>query len=292
MKFIKYNSKKNFKTSKPFDFNSISELNEYNLSTSYIKGKSPEYQNEIDKLFMVVEGDVQLKIQEKRSKISPGDIVLVPGGEKFQFNAAHGAKLLRLMPTKKPLLKGPESELDFDEKIQGNIKELTSKRHSTREFLDKPLSKKVLYNILKIGMHAPSGANRQPWKFIVVGDPEIKRKIREGAERVERAYYRNLNNGNLIKELQNLGLTWRKPFLENAPFLICIFGDHKQPYYKESLWLATGWMLLAAAELGLGTLTYKPDDMLFLHKILGVSGDYTPELIMPIGYTAKSDPWS
>jgi nitroreductase len=107
---------------------------------------------------------------------------------------------------------------------------------------------------------------------------------------VERAYYRNLKNGNLIKELQNLGLTWRKPFLENAPFLICIFGDHKQPYYKESLWLAIGWMLLAAAELGLGTLTYKPDDMLFLSKILGVSGDYTPELIMPIGYTSKRDP--
>jgi len=233
---------------------------------------------------------VQLKIQEKLAKVGVGDIVLVPRGEKYQFNATNGAKLLRLMPPKHELPKQDEVEENFEEKMEENITELTSRRHSTREFLDKPLSKKVLNNILKIGMHAPSGANRQPWKFIVISDPEIKRKIREGAERVERAYYRNLNNGKLIKELQNLGLTWRKPFLENAPFLICIFGDHKQPYYKESLWLATGWMLLAAAELGLGTLTYKPDDMLFLSKILGVSGDYTPELIMPIGYSAKSDP--
>ena len=300
MKLIKYSSDQCFISSEPFDFKTFTELDGYNLSTTYIKGESSEFQNEndLDRIFLVIEGSVKCKIQDNETIISKGDLVLIPRGERFQLNAVNGARILRMAePQQQNHIDEISGEGDknskndgVDHTQDGKIKELTYNRHSTREFSDKPISKKDVYYVLKIGVHAPSGANRQPWKFIVVGDPEIKRKIREEAEKVERVYYRNLKNDDLRRELQNLGLTWRKPFLETAPFLICIFGDHKEPYYKESLWLATGWMLLAAAELGLATLTYKPDDMLFLSKLLDVSGDFTPELIIPIGHAAKSDP--
>jgi nitroreductase len=78
--------------------------------------------------------------------------------------------------------------------------------------------------------------------------------------------------------------------LENAPYLICIFGNPNQPYHKESLWLAAGWMLLASEEMGLSTLTYTPEDMSFLKRLLEVNDPYTPELIIPIGYAQTSEP--
>jgi nitroreductase len=276
MNFIKFNSKSNFSKSKTFDFKPINDLKDYNLLTSFVKGYSPEFKSDNDKLFMVIEGNVKLKVNDKKTKVGTGDVVLVPGGEKFQFNAGTGAKLIQFKQPIPP----PKPE---------HIKDLTSKRHSTRVFLDKPVAKQDIYYVLRIGIEAPSGVNRQPWKFIVVNDSEMKRKIRDNAENVEKQYYKSMENHDMEEDLKELGLTWQKPFLENAPFLICIFGDYTQPFYKESLWLATGWMLLAAAELNLSTLTYTPKEMDFLNELLGVSKKYRPELIMPIGYAAKEE---
>jgi nitroreductase len=227
---------------------------------------------------MVIDGNVEFKIKNKKTDMGNGDIILIPAGEKYQINSEQGAKVLQLT----------QISLESDKNTM-NIQKLTSKRHSTRTFLDKPVSKKDIYYILKIGIEAPSGVNRQPWKFIVVSDPEIKRKIREQAEKVEKKYYDNLKNGGLLKDLKNMGLSWKKPFLETAPFLICIFSDPSQPFYKESLWISAGWMLLAAVELGLGTLTYKPENMDFIRKILNVPEEFKPELIMPIGYAPESE---
>ncbi len=278
MEVIKFNSKEIFSKSNNFDFKPIENLEEYNILTSYIKGTSPDFEFKFDSLFMVINGNVQFKVKNKKIEMGIGDIIQIPPGENFRFNSDQGAKIVQLK----------QVSSDINEEIN-NIQKLTSRRHSTRRFLDKPVSKKDIYYIIKVGIDAPSGANRQPWKFIVVSDPEIKRKIREQAEKIEKKFYGKLKNDNLLKDLTSMGLSWKKPFLENAPFLICIFCDPTQPFYKESLWISTGWMLLAAEELGLATLTYKPDNMEFIKNILNVPGEYRPELIMPIGYAAETE---
>ena len=226
---------------------------------------------------MVVEGNIQFKVDKRKTKMHAGDLILVQCGEKFKFDAGAGAKLMQF-----------NHELPMGEKEK--LMEYACKRHSTREFSDKPVSRRDIYYILKIGMHAPSGANRQPWKFIVVNDPEMKRKIREAAEKHEEKYYKQIKNTELFEDIKNMGLTWKKPFLETAPFLICIFGNPDQPFHKESLWLATGWMILASEELGLATLTYTPTELGFLTELLSVDEPYSPELIIPIGYPAKTEP--
>jgi len=275
MKLIKNGSSGKYLKSDLFNFKKINDLNNFDVFTSYIKGKSPEYESEMNKLLMVLKGNVSLKTDNKRTKMTAGDILLVECGDRFQFHARSGAKLMQLI---QPTQKSTE-----------NVMELACSRHSIREFLDRPVLKKDIYYILKTGMHAPSGANRQPWKFVVVGDPEIKRNIREAAEKIERDYYKKLQDKDLKTDLETMGLSWKKPFLETAPFLICVFGDPSQPFYKESLWLAAGWMILAAEELGLSTLTYTPSNLKFLSKLLNVNENYEPELIIPIGYPVTTD---
>jgi mannose-6-phosphate isomerase-like protein (cupin superfamily) len=247
MKLIKLGSRENYLKSEQFNFKPIEGLDKFYLQTSFIEGESPEYKNEIDKLFMVTEGNVQFEVDKQNTLLYPGDLIMIQSGERFKFDAGNGAKLLEF-----------NSELPTED--QAKFLEIACKRHSTRDFLDRSVLKKDIYYILKIGMHAPSGANRQPWKFIVVGDPEMKRKIREDAERVEQKYYKKIKNTQLHEDLKSMGLSWKKPFLENAPFLICVFTNPDQPYYKESIWLAVGWMLLAAEELGLASVTYTPSE--------------------------------
>ncbi len=274
MKLMKLFTRDNYLESESFNFKPIKGLNKFDIFTSYVKGETPEFQNDMDKLLMVLEGNINLKINKQNTNMTPGDIILIQCGEKFKVNANHGAKLLQF---------NPENPISNKDKVM----EFACARHSTRSFSDKPVLKKDIYYILKTGMHAPSGANRQPWKFIVVSDSEIKRKIREAAEQVEKRYYKKMQKTKLKNDFNHMGLSWNKQFLETAPFLICIFGDSNQPYYRESIWLAAGWMLLAAEELGLSTLTYTPSEMKFLTKLLKVNENYTPELILPIGYSEK-----
>jgi nitroreductase/quercetin dioxygenase-like cupin family protein len=277
MKLVKLGSRDNYLKKEPFNFKPIEGLDKFYVLTSFVEGQSPEYQNEMDKLFMVTEGNIQFDVDQHKTNLNAGDLILIQNGEKFKFDAGSGAKLMEFN-------REPPAE-------NGNkFMEYAIKRHSTRAFSDKPVLKKDIYYILKIGMHAPSGANRQPWKFIVVGDPEMKRKIREEAERVEEKFYKKIKHTQLYDEFSSMGLSWKKPFLESAPFLICVFANPKQPYYKESIWLATGWMLLAAENLGLATVTYTPAEMNFLNNLLKVEKPYQPELIIPVGYPESTEP--
>jgi len=276
MRLIKTGSKDNYIESEPYNFRPVKGLDKFDVLTSFVKGDSLEYQNDMDKLLMVVEGNVNLKINKRNTNLNTGDMILIKCGEKFKLKANNGAKLMQF-----------NSDIPIGDKEK--IMEYAYARHSTREFSDTPVLKKDIYYILKTGIHAPSGANKQPWKFIVVSDPEQKRKIREAAEYYEKRYYEKMQTTKLMQDFQTMGLSWKKTFLETAPYLICIFGNRNEIYYKESIWLAAGWMILAAEELGLATLTYTPSNMSFLSELLPVNNDYKPELIIPIGYPAKTE---
>jgi mannose-6-phosphate isomerase-like protein (cupin superfamily) len=265
MKLFKLGSKDGNNGSEPFYFKEIKGLDKLNVLTSYVIGESPEYQNDMAKLLMVLDGKLNLRTNDKNMRVDPGDVILIQSGERFRLNAKKGAKLLQLNYEQKS--NNPDSIMDF-----------VYKRHSTQEFSERVVSKKDIYHILKVGMYAPSAANRQPWKFIVISDPEMKRKVREAAEEVEKRYYKKIEKTKLYQDLKEMGLSWKKPFLEMAPFLICVFSNPEQPYYKESIWLAIGWMLLAAEEMGLATLTYTPSDVTFL-VMLKKLNLYNPEKV-------------
>jgi iodotyrosine deiodinase len=143
---------------------------------------------------------------------------------------------------------------------------------------------------------APSGANRQPWHFVAVSDPDIKRRIREAAEREEEAFYNGRAPREWLNALAPLGTDASKPFLEDAPWLIAVFaqswgvdeaGDRIRNYYvTESVGLATGFLLAALHRAGLGTLTHTPSPMRFLGEILGRPDNERPFLLLVTGHPA------
>ncbi|MGH9391530.1 MAG: nitroreductase family protein, partial [Vicinamibacteria bacterium] len=144
---------------------------------------------------------------------------------------------------------------------------------------------------------APSGANQQPWHFVVVHDPAIKRKIREGAEEEERAFYSGRAPDEWLEALSRLGTDEHKPFLEIAPYLIVIFAlNHgvqsdgskvKHYYVTESVGIATGMLIAAVHEAGLVSLTHTPSPMGFLNEILGRPANERPFLVLVVGYPAE-----
>jgi nitroreductase len=144
--------------------------------------------------------------------------------------------------------------------------------------------------------HAPNGANRQPWHFVVVGDPQIKRRIREAAEAEERAFYGGRAPEEWLEALAPLGTDWRKPFLETAPWLIAVFAEQygvaangeriKNYYVPESVGIACGFMIAALHHAGLATLTHTPSPMGFLGDILGRPKNEKAYLILVVGYPA------
>jgi nitroreductase len=144
---------------------------------------------------------------------------------------------------------------------------------------------------------APSGAHRQPWTFVLVGDPDMKRRIREAAEEEER---QNYLGGRMNEEwqaaLEPLGTDWRKPFLETVPWIVVVFeqrygldaeGARVHNYYvKESVGIATGFLLTALHRMGLASLTHTPSPMRFLSELLGRPENERPFVLIPIGYPA------
>lgn len=171
------------------------------------------------------------------------------------------------------------------------------RRRSVREFTDRTVPKEVIRNALQAAGTAPSGANQQPWHFVVVSDPETKRAIRAAAEKEERAFYRNRAPDEWLKALQPLGTDEHKPFLEIAPYLIAIFlkkttidesgVEHKNYYTAESVGIATGMLITALHLSGLATLTHTPSPMKFLNKILDRPASERPYLIVVTGYPAR-----
>ena len=174
--------------------------------------------------------------------------------------------------------------------------QLMSKRRSVRDFSDQAVPASVLEDAILAAGTAPSGANMQPWHFVVVQDPEVKQKIREAAEIEERELYENRASDEWLDALAPLGTDANKPFLETAPALIAIFlkkvtideqGEkHKNYYTSESVGIATGMLITALHNAGLATLTHTPSPMKFLSQILERPSHERPFLLLVTGYPA------
>lgn len=170
-----------------------------------------------------------------------------------------------------------------------------NRRRSVREFSDKSIPFEIIENIVLTAATAPSGAHKQPWVFCVVSDPEIKKKIREAAEKEEYDNYHGRMSDEWLQDLQALGTDWHKPFLETAPYLIVIFkkaydledGRKRKNYYvNESVGIAAGFLLTAIHNAGLAALTHTPSPMNFLQEILERPENERPFLLIPVGYPA------
>jgi nitroreductase len=170
-------------------------------------------------------------------------------------------------------------------------------RRTVRDFANKPVDKSIIENCILAAGTAPNGANLQPWHFVVVSNPDIKKQIREAAEKEEREFYEQRAPQEWLDVLKPLGTDANKPFLEIAPYLIIIFaeshkageaGEKQKNYYvQESVGIATGVLITALHHAGLVTLTHTPSPMGFLNKILNRPGNERPYLILVVGYPAK-----
>jgi iodotyrosine deiodinase len=169
-------------------------------------------------------------------------------------------------------------------------------RRSVRFFSDRAVPRTVVETLIAAAGTAPSGANKQPWRFVAVADPALKREIRLAAEAEERLLYEQRANEDWLRDLKPLGTDAEKPYLEMAPWLIVVFKlvrddepgrRSDQVYYvNESVGLATGMFLAAAQHAGLATLTHTPSPMAFLSRILDRPAHERPFLLIPLGYPA------
>ena len=172
-----------------------------------------------------------------------------------------------------------------------------ARRRTVREFSDKPVPRDLIEMALQAAGTAPSGANLQPWHFVVVSGPETKKKIREAAELEEREFYEHRASPEWLAALEPLGTDQHKPFLETAPYLVAVFlqkygelpdGRKVKHYYPtESTGLATGLLITALHRAGLATLTHTPSPMKFLNEILGRPKSERPFLLLVVGYPAE-----
>lgn len=164
------------------------------------------------------------------------------------------------------------------------------RRRSVRMFSDRPVSRETIEWLVRAAHSAPSGANKQPWRFVCVQDQAIKQQIRAGAEKEEREFYSRRANAEWLRDLAPLGTDDHKEFLTVAPWLVVVFqlaqmDDGSQVYYlKESVGLACGLFLAAAQFAGLATLTHTPSPMAFLGDILSRPRHERPFLLIPVGY--------
>lgn len=172
--------------------------------------------------------------------------------------------------------------------------DVMKQRRSVRFFSDRPVDRAIVEQIILAAGTAPSGANKQPWRFVAVQDPALKTEIRQGAEAEEVEFYERRANEKWLEDLRALGTDEHKPFLETAPWLIVVFkvmrDDHEnalsdQVYYvNESVGIAVGFLLAAAQHAGLVTLTHTPSPMKFLGSILNRPDYERPYLLIPLGY--------
>jgi nitroreductase len=180
------------------------------------------------------------------------------------------------------------------------LRDLLRRRRSVRDFSPEPVPLDLVEAAIEAAASAPSGANRQPWRFVVVRDPEVKRRIREAAEKEEREFYERRATAAWLDDLAPLGTDWRKPFLETAPFLVVVFAldweeealpdgsrrRRKSYYTQESVGIAVGMLLAALHAAGLATLTHTPSPMGFLARVLGRPRNERPFVLVPVGYPA------
>ncbi|MBL8754552.1 MAG: nitroreductase family protein [Planctomycetes bacterium] len=178
------------------------------------------------------------------------------------------------------------------EQAVATLHDCLRRRRSVRAFSDRPVPRELIAGLVRCAHTAPSGANKQPWRFVCVQDPVVKARIREGAEAEEREFYRRRANAEWLADLAPLGTDADKEFLTVAPWLVVVFqlthgDDGSQVYYlKESVGIACGLFLAAAQAAGLATLTHTPSPMAFLGEILGRPAHERPFLLIPVGYAA------
>ncbi len=174
--------------------------------------------------------------------------------------------------------------------------EILDRRRTVRLFSDRPVSRETIENVIRAAGTAPSGANKQPWRFVAVQDPALKSEIRLAAESEEHEFYYRRANKEWLRDLVAVGTDEHKPFLEVAPWLIVVFKLMRddapdrlsdQVYYvNESVGIACGLLLAAAHVAGLVTLTHTPSPMKFLAKVLNRPAHERPYLLIPVGYPA------
>ncbi|MFD2531139.1 nitroreductase family protein [Gracilimonas halophila] len=172
--------------------------------------------------------------------------------------------------------------------------EFLKKRRTVRDFSERPVPREIIEKCLLAAGTAPNGANKQPWHFVAVSDPEVKKKIRIEAEKEEHEFYNRRAPDDWLEDLIPFGTDEKKPFLEKAPYLIGIFaqnynlgenGDKDKHYYvKESVGIATGMLITALHHSGLATLTHTPSPMGFLNEIMGRPSHEKPFLLLVVGY--------
>ena len=186
----------------------------------------------------------------------------------------------------KPLSEMQQSARDFYQEIR--------KRRTVREFSDRAVPRDIIEHALKAAGTAPSGANMQPWHFVVVSNSEIKKKIRIAAEAEEKKFYEHRASEQWLKALEPLGTDEHKDFLEKAPYLIVVFlkkfshdekGQRLKNYYTaESVGIACGFLLAALHLAGLATLTHTPSPMKFLNRLLNRTAEERAYMIIVAGY--------
>ncbi len=173
---------------------------------------------------------------------------------------------------------------------------LMDRRRSVRYFAPDPVPRELVEDAIRTASTAPSGAHRQPWRFVVVGDPEIKRRIRLAAEAEERKSYEQRMPDEWLEALSPFGVDWHKAFLEIVPWIVVVFeelygldedgGKRKNYYVRESVGIACGLFIAALHQMGLATLTHTPSPMGFLRQILGRPKNERPYILFPIGFPA------
>jgi iodotyrosine deiodinase len=190
------------------------------------------------------------------------------------------------------------SEIDptEQEKRAEEFFRLLVRRRTVRDFSDRKVDFALIEKAIATAGTAPSGANMQPWRFVVVRDPAVKQKIRAAAEKEEYESYHGRMSEKWLRRLAVLGTDEHKPFLEIAPYLIVVFrinsvtegGETEPTYYsQESVGIAVGLLLAALHNMGLATLTHTPSPMKFLREILGRPKNEIPFVLIPVGYPAE-----
>ncbi len=193
-----------------------------------------------------------------------------------------------------PRVPAPRPQVTADEAL-ARVTEFTDdlvRRRTVRDFAPTPIPEGVIEQAVRAAASAPSGAHVQPWRFVLVTDPDVRRRLRAAAEAEEREFYDRRASEEWLGALAGLGTDADKPFLTDAPALIVVFEVHHgptspRPYYvKESVGIAVGFLLAALHRAGLATLTHTPSPMRFLGEVLGRPPEERGFLVIPVGYPA------
>jgi len=165
------------------------------------------------------------------------------------------------------------------------VVELAARRRTARTFAKSPVDLDDVFYCIKVAVQAPSGANSQPWRFLMIDDPETRKRLRAACEEQEKRFHGSVE-ASLEEWFRSRNITWQKPHLTEAPILLAVFSNRKMPYAKESVWLSVGYIILALEERSLSTVTYTPPYPEDLRNLFNAPEECMLETILPIGYSA------